>query len=99
MLALSLRQGGYQVTTAGDGREALAALALEPFEWLITDCRMFPMNGFELARKALELRPGIGIVMISAAHSAQDAEGLPIAGFIPKPVALERLFKTLAPRP
>lgn len=99
MLGLSLRQAGFAVKIAANGAEALSALALEPYDWVVTDCRMYPMDGFDLARKARDLRPGIGIILMSAAYNARDAGDLKIAQFFPKPVPLDKLVAALSSRP
>nr|WP_316638504.1 response regulator [uncultured Roseateles sp.] len=54
---------GYQVEVAGDGREALEALATGYFSVLITDLEMPNMDGFEL---------------IAAVQGSLDTEDLPI---------------------
>lgn len=54
---------GYQVEVAGDGREALEALAAGYFSVLITDLEMPNMDGFEL---------------IAAVQGSLDTEDLPI---------------------
>jgi len=54
---------GYQVEVAGDGREAMEALATGYFSVLITDLEMPNMDGFEL---------------IAAVQGSLDTEDLPI---------------------
>lgn len=48
--ALERTGDGYEIETAGNGREALAKLEGEVFDLVITDIRMPGMNGVELVR-------------------------------------------------
>ena len=51
ILARWLEKAGYEVATAGDGREALAAIEADCPNFLITDWEMPEMNGLELCRQ------------------------------------------------
>ena len=53
-----LEANGYQVETAADGAEALAAARREPPEMIISDIMMPTMDGFALCR-ALKEEPGL----------------------------------------
>ena len=50
LLQILLRGAGYQVTTAGDGIEALAAARHEPPAVIVSDGLMPKMDGFDLCR-------------------------------------------------
>lgn len=95
MLALSLRQAGFKVRTAGCGEEALKCLQAQRHDWLLTDGRMEPMDGFELSVRAKRLQPDLKIAMISAMYSARDGRGFPIDRFLAKPLQLESLMACL----
>jgi CheY-like chemotaxis protein len=61
-----LQDGGYRVIEAAGPAEALEALRQEPgVELLFTDVVMPGMNGFELARRAKALRPGLRVLFTS----------------------------------
>ncbi len=47
----------YEVFTAGSGKEALAILATEKIDMVITDMRMPEMDGCQLLQKVKELHP------------------------------------------
>jgi CheY-like chemotaxis protein len=78
-----LEEGGYRVTQASDGVEALERLRENPgaFDALVTDVAMPGMGGSELARRCAELNQRIPVLFISAyaepelAHEALRATG------------------------
>ena len=69
LLAQTLRDMGYEVSEAENGRAALAALhaRTEPIELILTDWNMPEMNGLELLkelRKGTEFRT-VPVVMVT----------------------------------
>jgi DNA-binding response OmpR family regulator len=64
-----LSQEGYEVTTAGNAEEALAALKREAFDLIITDIRMPGRDGVELITEIMGLRKDIPIIINSAYQS------------------------------
>jgi DNA-binding response OmpR family regulator len=64
-----LTQDGYDVTTAANTEEALAALSREPFDLIITDIRMPGRDGVELITQIMALRKSIPIIINSAYQS------------------------------
>ncbi|MBI4375102.1 MAG: response regulator [Elusimicrobia bacterium] len=95
VLGISLRQAGYRVRSSGDGQEALKILRREAFNWLITDARMEPMNGFALSIAASKVQPELRIIMISGLCSAENMNGYPIERFFPKPIAVDQLLNSM----
>jgi CheY-like chemotaxis protein len=95
--ALKLRNAGYEVATAGDGEEALAALRAGPFALVLTDLQMPMMNGIELAR-AMGADPalaGIPVVLLTArGHLLREgeADGASIRRVIAKPFSPRALL-------
>ncbi len=98
-----LRNSGHSVTAVLDGREALAAIATEPFEVVLMDEEMPRMSGLEAARAIAETarvgqyRPII--VGISGNATKEDEERCLAAGmdaFLAKPVRASELFSVLA---
>jgi CheY-like chemotaxis protein len=49
-----LEQKGFEVTTAGGGKEALRALAEHPFDLVLLDVMMPEVDGFTVCRKIKE---------------------------------------------
>lgn len=78
MLAQLLEDAGYSTRTAADGREALAAILVDPPDLLVTDVNMPEIDGFELAAmlKADPATATIPIIMLSA----QDGRGSKLVG-------------------
>jgi PAS domain S-box-containing protein len=62
-----LREEGYLVLTAGDGREALALAERHhgPLELLVTDVVMPNLSGPELAQRLRSLRPDLQVLYMS----------------------------------
>jgi two-component system, sensor histidine kinase and response regulator len=103
LLTELLRNSGHSVTAVVDGREALAALAKEPFEVVLMDEEMPHMSGLEAARAITESgKPGGRrpiIVGISGNGTKEDEERCLAAGmdaFLAKPVRASELFSVLA---
>ncbi|HJQ27513.1 MAG TPA: PAS domain S-box protein [Blastocatellia bacterium] len=68
LTAQTLRDHGYTVWEAGDGREALRVLEAhqrEAVALLVSDVVMPKMNGFELADQVTLLRPGTPVLFVS----------------------------------
>lgn len=75
MLATMLRLEGFEAILAGSGEEALALLAAEPVDLLITDVGMGPsMNGWELAQRARSDRPGLPVILATGWGATIDPE-------------------------
>jgi DNA-binding NtrC family response regulator len=64
-IRLMLEKAGHAVTEAGNGNEALAALAEKDFDIVVADMVMPEMNGVELLRQIAERSHAVGIVAIS----------------------------------
>ncbi len=71
-----LQRAGYDVRLAGDGRQALAKLAEEPVDLVLTDIEMPNMDGFELtaAIRALPALANIPVLILSSRSSDVDRE-------------------------
>ena len=96
MISFTLRNAGYDVVEAVDGRDALARLATCTPQMLITDLNMPNMDGIELIRqvRALPQCKYIPIVMLTT--ESQDAKkqagrAAGASGWIVKPFRSEQL--------
>jgi len=72
-LAWCLRTDGHTVRTAGNGEEAMAILAEEDFDLVISDIIMPGLSGLDLLRKARTLRPRTLFVLITAYATVDTA--------------------------
>jgi sigma-B regulation protein RsbU (phosphoserine phosphatase) len=91
VLALSLSRGGYAVTEAASGAEALALCRETPFDVVISDWMMPGMSGLDLCRAFRALpREGYGyfILLTSKSDKSEVADGLDCGAddFLSKPV-------------
>jgi DNA-binding NtrC family response regulator len=83
-----------EVDVASSGEDALAKLAFDKYQVLITDLKMPGINGLTLAAAARHLHPTIGIILMTAYGSREveaEAEQLMVDGYLTKPFQMERL--------
>lgn len=88
LLGDALRAEGYTPVATSDPREALALLAMERFDLVISDIVMPHLDGVRLLEKARERNPGAEVLLISGfATDEVIQEGLAkgAAGVLPKP--------------
>jgi len=99
-MARALQRVGYDVFPFADGLEALAWLREHPdIELLVTDLKMPGIDGLEVLRRAREMVPDIGALMITAFGSVETAVGAMKFGaedYLEKPVNLEVLRARVA---
>jgi signal transduction histidine kinase len=86
-----LERLGYRVTVKQNSIEALSTFQNQPnqFDLIITDQTMPGMTGFDLAKKILQLRPGMPIILCtgySTQVSKDKAISYGIKGFALKPL-------------
>jgi two-component system response regulator AtoC len=72
-LAETLRRKNIDVTTAENGKAALAALQGGAFDMVITDLKMPDITGIEVLRKVKESSPDTIVVIITAFGSIENA--------------------------
>ncbi|MGE5270480.1 MAG: PAS domain S-box protein, partial [Thiohalocapsa sp.] len=81
----TLRRMGYEVLTASDAVAALAVLRREPTVDILFSDIVMPrgMNGVELARRALQLRPQLRVLLASGypMSALSDAQGTAAQSF------------------
>jgi two-component system cell cycle response regulator CpdR len=94
----ALAHGGHEVTTAPDGLAALACLAGERFDLLLTDIVMPGLDGIALALKVSKDYPDMRILLMTGfAAERQRAHNLEslIHRVIAKPFTLEQICKAV----
>ena len=97
MVSFTLRQAGYQVIEATDGKDALSKLAGASVHMLLTDLNMPKMDGIELIRNvranpALKFIPIIMLTTESQAEKKQEGKTAGATGWIVKPFKPEQLL-------
>jgi DNA-binding NtrC family response regulator len=91
-----LEREGYQVDCAQDGAGALALLAENPYQLLLTDLRMPGIDGLELLRQTKSRWPETEVVMITAHANASSAVEAMSSGafyYVEKPFRLPDVRK------
>ncbi|MCC7535131.1 MAG: sigma-54-dependent Fis family transcriptional regulator [Deltaproteobacteria bacterium] len=98
VLGRALGHRGFEVTTAARGDDALEVLRDRGIDVLVTDLRMRGMDGITLCRRALEIRPGLPVIVITAFGSLDTAVSAIRAGaydFVTKPFDLDAISLAL----
>src|SRR5438309_1981063 len=86
--ALVLRQQGYVVAEAESGEGALSRLLAEPFDVVLTDLKMAPLDGLAVLRGALEISPSTQVIVMTGygtVESAVDAMQHGACDYVNKP--------------
>jgi len=65
-LSIGLRRYDYEVRKAQSGPEALKIMEEDPCEIVVSDIRMYPMDGYTLASQIRKKYPGVNIILMSA---------------------------------
>jgi putative two-component system response regulator len=93
-----LKARGYDVAVAENGAEALDLLQRERFDAVLCDVRMPGMSGTDVVPRAMELRPDLAVVMLTAVNDAPTATEALANGamdYLMKPVELDDLAKAV----
>ena len=93
---LALR--GFLTRGVTDGATALDCLREEPFDVVLADVKMPGLGGIDLVRTINAERPGLPVVLLTGATSAQDAaNGATLGAFayLVKPVKIDDLVRVL----
>jgi CheY-like chemotaxis protein len=92
-----LEEGGFQVSTETNGRDALRSLEATSFDLIISDISMPVMDGISFVRQ-LRLQAHtchIPVIMLTASSDPADytiTKRIGIQGFLTKPVTDEELL-------
>ena len=85
----ALAPAGHEITTAGDGVEALEALARRRYDLVLTDLRMPRLDGEALLRRVRTAHPDAAVMVLTAhgtVPKAVEAMRLGVSDFLEKPV-------------
>src|SRR5207237_4170584 len=70
-----LEMEGYHVSTAGDGQEAIAKLASEPVDLVVTDLKMPNLGGIELIDHISKMKTQPVILVMTGFGTVETAVG------------------------
>ncbi|WP_353120354.1 response regulator [Nitratidesulfovibrio sp.] len=96
MVGFTLRNAGYEVIEAKDGKDAVSKLS-GPIKMVITDLNMPNMDGIELIRQiratpAYKFIPVVMLTTESQATRKQEGKAAGATGWIVKPFQPEQLL-------
>jgi CheY-like chemotaxis protein len=97
LMERALRAAGYEVHAVSDPMRALelASSLAVPAALLVTDIRMSPLDGPDLARRMAEVSPGTRILFVSGFQA--DPERRALAGpLLKKPFSPSQLIEAAA---
>lgn len=97
-LQVIMEDEGYEVTTAQDGRTALAQFETAEFDVVLSDIRMATMDGVEVLKRIKERRPETVVMLITGygtMNGAIDAFRCGADDFVPKPLDMDYLKRRI----
>jgi len=101
MVSFTLKQAGYDVVEAEDGRDGLMKAKANSVDLIITDLNMPNMNGIELIRNlrqegVYKFTPILMLTTESDDTKKSDGKQAGATGWIVKPFNPEQLLKVIA---
>lgn len=93
-LSDSLRNVGYQVETASDGRAGLNQALNQSPDLMLLDIMLPLLNGFELCQRVRQAKLNFPIIMLTAKGDEEDVvRGLELGAddYVPKPFGIREL--------
>jgi len=100
VVAIKLRNSGYEVISAENGAEAFELACSEKPDIIVTDLQMPVMTGMELVEKLRqdEATKGIPVIMLTARDFTVEVErekDLQISEFLSKPFSPKELLRSI----
>lgn len=97
IMTLSLQEENHVTTLAANGREAMALIASQPFDLIITDLVMPEKEGLEIISEIRKKHPGLKVIAMSGGGSSFDGrQMLRIAQKLGASQTLEKPFTKTA---
>ena len=97
----TLESGGFSVSLAGNGSQALDRVRQESFDVALLDLKMPGMPGMEVLKRLKQESPNTAVIIITgyaAIESAVEAIKLGAYDYLPKPFTPEALTATVMER-
>ncbi|MFE7747285.1 response regulator transcription factor [Nocardia sp. NPDC057455] len=98
MMSMALRYEGWEVTTAGDGRTAIAKTREARPDVVVLDVMLPDMTGLEVLGKLRGQLPSLPVLLLTAKDSVEDRiAGLTAGGddYVTKPFSIEEVVLRL----
>ncbi len=100
VVAIKLRNNGYEVITAANGAEAFELVCEKKPDIIVTDFQMPVMTGLELVKKLRRSKAtkDIPVIMLTARGFAiedEQKEDLKISKFLSKPFSPKELLRSI----
>jgi len=98
LMDAALRAIGVETRVSTVPADALALVAVEDFDVVLTDLQMPEMSGLELCERIVAQRPDVPVVVVTAHGTLESAIGAIRAGaydFVQKPIKIETLQLTV----
>jgi two-component system OmpR family response regulator len=95
LVATALRYEGFEVVTAGSGREALEEVVRQRPHLVLLDVMLPDLDGFEVARRLRQEGRRVPILFLTARDATEDkVRGLTLGGddYVTKPFSLAELL-------
>jgi DNA-binding NtrC family response regulator len=89
----------FEVVGAEGGEQALGLVEMDPFDVVLSDVRMPGMNGVELFRALVKMRPGMPVILMTAfalEGLVQQAVREGVFTVLTKPTSVDTVSNTLA---
>jgi len=87
---------GYHVITAQNGAEGLDQIQHEPqLTLMITDIRMPGIDGWELARRATDMRPNLKVLYITGYPGDKTPDDAPPGPLLRKPWRAGEFYRSI----
>ena len=90
-----LKKRGLDVTTAGNGEEALSRLELNPADVVVLDVKMPGMDGIDVLREIKSRCPLVEVIMLTGHANVEVAiQGMELGAFdyLMKPMDIDELL-------
>lgn len=96
LVASTLREGGYEVVVASDGREAIEAARAERPDLIVLDLQMPHLDGRETYRELQRLGIDVPAIIVSANGAHEARAELNASAAIEKPFDPAELLRRVA---
>jgi len=94
VMEYNLREEGYSVVTAADGRSGLERFQAQAVDLVLTDIRMPEMDGMEVLTRLKTMQPDLPVIVLTAHGTIDSAvEAIKVGAFdyLTKPFSREQL--------